>query len=200
MPKRPIDESSSQWLQWTQPRAGRRAFDLRLATQIVAALRWRSDAVAETTGAPGTARLYASRESVPSTALHLPDPPLPHFGRWRFTRTGFWYPRVVVRRVGSGRVAAVFTARWTGVGTLELPAGDRVHWSAAHTWQAGDGTPLIQVMSRHRQSRLEGTVEIAPTATDAPILGLLVLLGWYLVVLQAQDAGMVATPLQPAPV
>jgi hypothetical protein len=104
-----------------------------------------------------------------------------------FKRAGFWHPRVLVCEAGSERARAVFSARWTGTGTLELPVGRRVHWSATHTWQADDGTSLVQITSQHRLTRLDGTVEIAPAAAHVPDLGLLVLLGWYLVVIQEQD-------------
>jgi hypothetical protein len=156
----PIAESSGQTLRWTQPRAGRRTYELRTETDIVATLSWRADSSAAAEDA---------------------------HGQWTFKRAGFWHPRVTVCAAGSEGAVAVFSARWTGTGTLELPAGHRVHWSATHAWQAADGTSLVQITSRQRLTRLDGTVEIAPAAAGVADLGLLVLLGWYLVVMQAQD-------------
>jgi hypothetical protein len=168
---RPIDEGIGQTLRWTQPRAGRRAYELRAAAEIVATLRWRAYSLAEA-------------EDIS--------------GHWTFKRAGFWHPRVIVRAAGSDSALGTFSARWTGTGTLELPAGRRFHWSAAHTWQADDGTSLVQVASRHGFTRLQGTVEIAPATAGMPDLALLVLLGWYLVVMQAQDTISTTAAIVPA--
>jgi hypothetical protein len=108
-------------------------------------------------------------------------------GRWTFRRAGFWHARVIVSLAGSDSAVAVFTARWMGTGTLELSAGRQVHWSAAHAWQADDGTPLVEFTGRQTLIKLEGTVALTPAAVGRPDLALLVLLGWYLVVLQVRD-------------
>jgi hypothetical protein len=91
----------------------------------------------------------------------------------------------------------VFIARWTGTGTLELIAGRRMHWSATHSWEADDGTPLVVTTSRLGRTRLDGTVALTPAAAGRPDLALLVLLGWYLVVLQAQDTLITTAALVP---
>jgi hypothetical protein len=165
-----MDQDTTQPLRWTQPRAGRRAYELRAGEDLVAALRWRTGALAEGEAAAG---------------------------RWSIKRTGFWHPRVHVGEVGSDAEVAVFSARWTGTGTLELTTGRRFHWSAAHAWQADDGTPLIQVARQHRLTRLEGTVEFTPAAAGLPDPGLLVVVGWYLVVMQAQDTLAMTAALVP---
>jgi hypothetical protein len=119
-------------------------------------------------------------------------------GQWTFRRAGFWHPRVIVCVAGSESTVAVFTARWTGTGTLELSAGQHVHWSAAHAWQADDGTPLVEITSRQGLIRLEGTVALTPAAVGRPDLALLVLLGWYLVAMQARDTLTMTAALVPA--
>jgi hypothetical protein len=93
---------------------------------------------------------------------------------------------------------AVFTARWTGTGTLDLRDGLQYHWTAANgwqsqwAWQAGDGTPLVTFTVRQGLVKVEGRVEIAPAAGSLPDLALLVTLGWYLVVLRAWDTAATA--------
>jgi len=112
---------------------------------------------------------------------------------WTFKREGFWHPRVTVRVAGSESNLAIFRPAWSGAGTLELSAVRRLHWSAANmwhsewAWQESDGSPLVHVKSHQRWTKLEGMVEIQPGAAAAPDLPLLVSLGWYLLVLLAQD-------------
>jgi hypothetical protein len=166
---RVIDQNTIQPLRWTQPRAARRAYELRAGEDLVATLRWRTGALAEGEEAAG---------------------------RWLFRRTGFWHPRVLVSGVGSDAVVAVFSARWTGTGTLEFGTGRRLHWSAAHAWQADDGTPLVQISHRQTLTRLEGMVGLTPAA-GVPDLGLLVLVGWYLLAMQAQDTLTMTAALVP---
>jgi hypothetical protein len=170
MALRPIGESAGQRLSWMQPRTGRRAYELRAEGDTIATLRWRTASSAKAED--------ASRQ-------------------WTFKHAGFWHPRVSVCAAGSERAVAVFSARWLGTGTLELPESQRIHWSATHTWQAADGTSLVQIASQHRLTRMDGTVEIAPAAACIPNLGLLVLLGWYLVVLQAQDTPTITAAIVP---
>jgi hypothetical protein len=165
-----MGQDTTRTLRWTQPRASRRAYELRAGEDLVATLRWRTGALAEGDEAAG---------------------------QWTFRRTGFWHPRVLVSAAGSNAVVAVFSARWTGTGTLELSTGRRLHWSAAHAWQADNGTPLVQITNRQRLTRLEGTVELTPAAAGVPDLGLLVLVGWYLVVMQAQDTLTMTAALVP---
>ena len=174
---RPIDVCRAQLLRWTQPRAGRSAYQLWVGPQ--GPERAERPVRAEATG---TERVAILRWQRGAQAVAEAAP-----GRWTFRRAGFWHPRVIVSLAGSDRAVAVFTARWTGTGTLELSAGRQVHWSAAHAWQADDGTPLVAFTSRQGLITLEGTVALTPFAVGAPDLALLVLLGWYLVVLQVRD-------------
>jgi hypothetical protein len=71
-----------------------------------------------------------------------------------------------------------------------------MHWSAAHSWEADDETPLVETTSRPARTRLEGTVALTPAA-GRPDLALLVPLGWYLVALQAQDTLITTAALVP---
>ena len=174
---RPIDECRTQLLRWTQPRAGRSAYQLWVGPQ--GPERAERPVRAEATGTErvATVRWQSGGRAVAEAAA----------ARWTFQRAGFWHPRVIVSLAGSESAVAVFTARWTGTGTLELSAGRQVHWSAAHAWQADDGTPLVEFTTGQGLVKLEGTVALTPAAMGRPDLALLVLLGWYLVVLQVRD-------------
>lgn len=79
-----------------------------------------------------------------------------------------------------------------GSGTLTAPDGSRLDWKSANVWrsqwtrQDPAGVPLIHYRGREGL-KLEGHVTIEPAASARPDLSLLVGLGWYLLVLLAQD-------------
>jgi hypothetical protein len=101
---------------------------------------------------------------------------------WTFKRQGLWHPRVTVRAAGTDVDVAVFHPSWMGGGTLELAPGRRLvlRWQTEWVWQDEVGATLVHFT--------EGPVEITPSAASLSDLSLLVLLGWYLLVLFAEDA------------
>ena len=126
-------------------------------------------------------------------------------GSWTFKRLGFFNPRVTVRRAGEEVNLAIYTPRWTGrEGTLEFPDGRVFGWVQANFWatkyQITDtaGYSLVSFESGAEKSRLsdvfktQARVETGPRGRALPELPLLVLLGWYLIILQKQDAAAVA--------
>jgi hypothetical protein len=175
-----ISELAAHDLVWVRIRGNRGLYELRADDAVVATLQQQRRAGAEAVAADG---------------------------HWSFTRAGFWHPRVIVRVAGSGAEIARFTARWTGTGTLESPAGSPFHWGASNIWQSqwawqgGDGMPLVRIACGGRcvpgPGKIAGRVTIEPDAFSLPELSLLVLLGWYLDLLRAQDtagstAGVIA--------
>lgn len=163
---RHISEVNGQELAWTQRSYCHGEYELRAGDDAVATLRWRggSLAVGETSD-----------------------------GRWSFERPGYRRSWVSVRTAGTGTEIAVFSSHWTGVGTLEMAGGRHFHWSATNLWRSRwvwrevDGTELVSLRSRQRL-RLSGLVERSQAATALPELDLLVTLGWYLMVMRAQDS------------
>ena len=87
---------------------------------------------------------------------------------------------------------ATFRPRWMGGGTLELPGGKTIDLSPANLWQTqwawkeGDSTPVI-FKSRHGLMKSGAEVDVAKDGMNRPDLPLLVLLGYYLILLYAQD-------------
>jgi hypothetical protein len=165
---RSIDQVTSRDLVWVRPSSKARAYELRAQEDVIATLRWQKGTLAEATAADGD--------------------------HWTFKRAGFWHPRVTVRAAGSEVDLAVFRASWTGSGVLELPPGRAFHWSAVNFWRSrwawhdADGQPLALFKSSgHGRTPAMGRVEIAPAAAAIPELTLLLLLGWYLMVLRIQD-------------
>jgi hypothetical protein len=155
-----IRESVVQDLAWIQPVRTQQAFELHAGDTVVATLRLEhaSLAIGEGDG-----------------------------HRWTFQREGFWHPRVAVRLPDSDDNAATFQASWSGGGSLELR--DRVlrfgpanFWHSQWDWQDGEKQSLVHFKSQHGFLKMEGQVEIEPSAAALPELPLIVVLGWYLLV------------------
>ena len=163
---RPISELGGQELLWIQPSARKREHELRAGDDLVATLRFQRGSLAD----------------AESAGFH-----------WTFKRQGFWQPRVTVRTAGSDADLAVFHPRWVGGGTLEFPDGRAVRLSSANFWQSewvwqDSDKPVIVFKGRHGLIKARGAVEIQPDAVAFPDLAMLVLLGWYLILLHADDS------------
>ena len=110
-------------LQWAQPQAKTRFFELRSGDDVVATLAWEKMF--------GT---LATAQTAEKT--------------WTFKRVGFFNPRVTVRSPGSEVDIAVFKPSWGYGGTLEVQ-GKTFTWKKldfwgnkwGFTWQ--DGTVLL---------------------------------------------------------
>lgn len=114
--------------------------------------------------------------------------------QWTFKREGFWHPQVTVRVAGSDANVAVFKPAWTGGGTLELPQGRLLRFGAANFWHSQwdwsdpESKPLVHFKSHAGLLKMEGEVGIEPEAATQSDLPLLVVLGWYLLILFARDS------------
>jgi hypothetical protein len=172
---RPIAEVTGTELVWVQPSALKQAFELRAGDEVVATLGFKRSSLAEAETADR---------------------------RWTFKREGFWHPQVTVRVAGSDQNLAAFHPAWTGGGRLELSDGQALHFSAAnfwHTqwaWQTSDGKSPVAFHSKQGFLKSGALVElISPPEWRGNMaeggegdLSLLVVLGWYLLVLFARDA------------
>jgi hypothetical protein len=162
---RPISETAGEELLWLQPAARRREHELRAGADLVATLRFQRGSLAD----------------AEADGHH-----------WTFKRQGFWQPRVTVRVPGSDDDLAVFRPHWTGGGTLEFAGGRTVNLRSANFWQSEwvwqEKDPLILFKGRHGLVKARGAVEIQPGAAGTPDVPLLVLLGWCLILLHADDA------------
>ena len=157
---------AGEQLTWVQPARLHQAFELHASDDVVATLRFdkRSLATGETSNK-----------------------------RWTFNRQGFWRPSVTIS-VPDSDVTALFKPAWKGGGSLELPQGGALRFGAANFWRSqwewsdGDANPLVHFKSNSRLMRTEGRVDIEAGARAVPELQLLVVLGWYLVILSSRDA------------
>ena len=163
---RPISEYAGQELLWIQPVVRKREHELRAGDDVVATLGFQRGSLADAQAAGG---------------------------HWTFKRQGFWRPRVTVRTAGSDTDIAVFQPRWVGGGTLEFPDGRTIRLSSANFWQSewvwqDNEKPLIRFKGRHGIVKARGAVELQPEAVASPDLAMLVLLGWYSILLHAEDS------------
>lgn len=168
------DQVVGQELEWRQPRAGRRLYELTEAGRGVAALRFQSVCGSLAAGEYGS-------------------------GKWTFKRTGFLSPRISVRAEGSDTDIATFTPGWMGGGWIVFGWGRRYQlrqsnfWGTQWTFQGEDGKPAITLSARQGFLKEGGLVTVAPSAqglTETPVLLLLI---WYVRVLMNEDASAAAT-------
>jgi hypothetical protein len=167
---RPISETVGEELLWVQPAARRREYELRAGDDVVATLRFQRGSLAD-----------AEAEGE----------------HWTFKRQGFWQPRVTVRVPGSDADVAIFRPHWAGGGTLEFASGRTTRLSSANFWQSEwvwqeKDQPLILFKGRHGIVKARGAVEIHSGSAGLPDTPLLVLLGWYLILLHADDSSAAA--------
>ncbi len=75
---------------------------------------------------------------------------------------------------------------------LELAEGRTVRLRSANFWQSEwvweeKDQPMVRFKGRHGIVKAKGAVEIQPGAASLPDAPLLILLGWYLILLHADD-------------
>jgi hypothetical protein len=151
-------------LELVQPKRLRRVYHLRRGEEVVGALRW---------------------EGLWRPVIHLEADGV----GWTLRRDGMWRPRYVVESDADGSIVATFEARRSsGAGTVTVH-GETLEWvrvGPRGRWglRTPDGAVLVDF--RGRRSRLEVTV--APEAGQEDALPLLVLLGCFLMILQAEAA------------
>ena len=176
---KPFAEVSSLPLAFTQPKALARHFELHAGGEVVGDLEFRSSF-----GSLAPARTAEST--------------------WTFKRIGFFSPRATARGETSERDLAVYTPRWTSHdGGVALASGEQLRFGAANFWGTrfalgdAEGRTLATFgpePETHRFSdlfRTQALVTVDPAASVRPDLALLLLFGWYLVVLHHQDAAAV---------
>jgi hypothetical protein len=162
-----ISELAAGELVWVQPARLKQEFELRAGDEVIGTLRWQRSSLA-----------------IAETAEQS----------WTFKREGFWHPRITARIAGSDDNIATFQPGWAGGGTLDLDPGKQLRFGAANFWHSqwdwidAQNQPLVHFKSHQGLLKVEGEVAIEPGAIKSPEMPLLVVLGWYLLVLFARDA------------
>ena len=112
-----------------------------------------------------------------------------------FRKFGYANPHVIVKREGSDKEEARFDSSETEPGLLKFASGRLFHWEC-HLWRASwlwNDSSGRHLMALKRDfgvaGKNEGHVEIADLGTESEGVGLLVLIGWYLILLSAETSG-----------
>jgi hypothetical protein len=168
-------------LYWVQPKTFERQFELRTQNGLFGGVRFETDWGTLATASSAT-------------------------GRWTFKRVGFLNPRVTVREAGANDDRAVYWPKlWRGDGWLEFVKGGRFHWKSTNFWGTEWGFSNVQEellfvlkpgVEKPKMSDLlktQGVVEIGPQGHGQAELPLLLMLGWYLMILREIDATAAAT-------
>jgi hypothetical protein len=154
---KPISEAYDQDLQWKRANWWKRAFDLHSDDEVLA-------------------KFYPQKETR-SMIGEAAD------GRWSFKRRSFWNGDIVVTDLASqAEIAVVKRGRNKSLAfsdghlfTFQKPSFCRNEW----VWLNNEGTPLIYFQrGKH--------VVVEPFALSLPELSLLIIAGWYLLMLQQE--------------
>ena len=153
-------------LVWSQPAMRKREYELRAGDELVATMRWdktdEHDAVCETDE-----------------------------GKWTLHRKGFLKPTLSVR--GPKGASATFEVAWTGGGRLQVGA-DEYRWAPSTFWRSewtfskGGEAPAVTYRPDSSPLKAGAQVEIAGDGANVPLL---VVMGWYLLVLLLEDTAIV---------
>jgi hypothetical protein len=165
-------------LYWVQPTM-KRSFELRARDDLFATLKF------ETT----FGSLAMAKSGV---------------GTWTFKRVGFFKPQVTARIQGAEDNLMVYRPGWGGAdGVLEFADGQTYVWKLANFWATqyqivdAEGNFLIGYTSKIDNPtdliKDQARVDIAPEARSKDELALLLLFGWYLIILQQEDVLATAT-------
>lgn len=160
------------YLTWSHPDVLRKDFELRGGGETYGSIAWER----KNGGSLATARSSD--------------------GLWTFKRIGFLQPHVTVRDVNTERIVARFDAQWNGPGLLHLSDGRNFRWEANFwraewEWTDAAGDVVVTFKRNFSDSKREGNAHLAPGALSHARLDILVLLGWYLIILMGEDAATV---------
>lgn len=112
--------------------------------------------------------------------------------RWTFERTGAHHAPVTMRCQGSEEAAAVFIPWSTGGGIAVLRSGARYCWnrkqvlSATYCFRGEENKSAVCVTQESGPLVAGGTVHVCADAVESPDTPILVLLAWYLRILEFQ--------------
>jgi hypothetical protein len=133
-------------------------------------------------------------------------------GWWSFRRDGFFKPTVSVRVRGRDENVAVYHPRWTGIeGEITTARGVYTFrianfWGNRHEIRDEEDQILAIFRSGCPDAKLsdffksQSTLTITAEGSADPLIDLLVVTGWYLIVLNRDDtAAIVATTAAIAP-
>jgi hypothetical protein len=159
-----IEDVDPGLLRWVRSHVDRHEYDLEAGDDVIATLRWQKP----------VGSLAEAKSSQ---------------GEWTLKRSGFLSPSLVVRDSKSGADLAHLFAHFNH-STVRLPNGARYEWNRTGLmvpgWHFRDvrGQEVVSFEPTREHLRLEGgLLTVLPAARSLPELTLLLILGWYFIVL-----------------
>ncbi|MGE5221694.1 MAG: hypothetical protein ACM3PY_04605 [Omnitrophica WOR_2 bacterium] len=162
-------------IEWIQPKINQRSYVLCTGDTVFASLRFETS--------------FGSLASAEAAD-----------GSWTFKRVGFFKTHVTVRRAGEETDLAVYTPNWFGTeGAIQFTGGRSYTWKPANFWatqyQIQDSLEKVVLTYKSGKEhsnlpdlfKVQARVEIDPAYENIPEISLLVLLGWYLMILRHDD-------------
>jgi hypothetical protein len=169
----PIDPRQLSGLEWTQPGAFSRHYELRSGDAVLATLDF--------------VKAFGSLARAETADK-----------AWTFKRSGFFSPRVTARIEDQEMDIATYVPNWSGTkGEFTLPGGRRFllkstnFWGSEWTVSQEPGEVLLRF---HAGGVLHhgAKVDVEPAGRSLADLALLLTLAWYVLTLHQQDHAMAA--------
>lgn len=173
---KPLKTISTEYPSWIQPKTIQQIYELRTKDDLYGTLIF-----------PKTFGSLAEAESSE--------------GKWTFKRVGFFNTRITVRELGAENDIAVFKPKWTGnAGIVEMANGKIYNWQSSNFWSTkvdfidANGNAVVTFRSGVDEPKLkdwfktQARVEVSEFGRDLPELSILVMLGWYLIVVLNMDS------------
>jgi len=171
-----IKEISNEHLTWIQPKAMHQFFELQLKDDLYGTLSF-----------PKSVGSLAEAETSD--------------GKWTFKRVGFFNTKITIRNYGEENDIAVFKPNLMATsGKLEFADGKYFTWNPSNFWQTKlefkdeSGAIIVGFRSGVDDAKLkdwfktQARVEIPEKKKELKELSLLVLLGWYLIIVLQMDS------------
>jgi len=163
-------------LKWTQPHALTRYHELRLDGALFATLRWK-----KMFGSLAVAEFYE--------------------GSYTFKRAGFLRPYITIRREDAKRNLAIMrfisgsiirNAMLGLTGTLEFETGERFAFNRLSFWKprwafSDENGNLLATLDRKVKGKPSGMVTVNRDFIHMPYLHILVVVGWYAIILDYEE-------------
>jgi hypothetical protein len=171
-----LKEAGQEHLSWMQPKTTHQLFELRLKDDLFGTLVF-----------PKSVGSLAQAETSE--------------GRWTFKRVGFFSTRITVRKSGEENDIAAFKPNlMVTSGVLEFSNGNKYQWHSANFWETkfefkdANGEIVVTFRSGVEDPKLkdwfktQARVEIAEHKNNLPELSIMILLGWYLIIVLQMDS------------
>jgi len=171
-----LKEAGKEHLNWTQPKTTQQFFELKGNDDLFGTLLF-----------PKSVGSLAEAETVE--------------GKWTFKRIGFFTTKISVRKFGEEKDLAIFKPNLTASsGDLDFSGGKKYQWHASNFWgtrfefKDEKGEVVLTFRSGIEDPKLkdwfktQARVEIAEDKINVTELPIMVLLGWYLIIVLQMDS------------